>query len=108
MGKQILILGAGFGGLEAATNLREKLDDSYDITLIDKNDSFIIGFTKFDVMFGRRSAEQVKSYYRNLARSPAYCCLPLPLRFVIAQVPSRRSASACWMLTNRVLGSLPK
>jgi sulfide:quinone oxidoreductase len=69
MGKQILILGAGFGGLEAATNLREKLDDSYDITLIDKNDSFIIGFTKFDVMFGRRSAEQVKSYYRNLARA---------------------------------------
>lgn len=67
MSKQILILGAGFGGLETATSLREKLDNSYNITLIDKNDSFIIGFTKFDVMFGRRSAEQVKSYYRNLA-----------------------------------------
>jgi sulfide:quinone oxidoreductase len=67
MGKQILITGAGFGGLEAATSLREKLDDSFNITLIDKNDFFIIGFTKFDVMFGRRSAEEVKSYYKNLA-----------------------------------------
>ena len=67
MGKNILILGAGFGGLEASTSLREKLDDSYNITLIDKNDFFIIGFTKFDVMFGRRSAEEVKNYYRNIS-----------------------------------------
>lgn len=68
MGKQILILGAGFGGLEAATSLREKLDDSFNITLIDKNDFFIIGFAKFDVMFGCRSAEEVKSYYKNIAK----------------------------------------
>ena len=47
--------------------MREKLDDSYNITLIDKNDFFIIGFTKFDVMFGRRSAEEVKNYYRNIS-----------------------------------------
>lgn len=67
MAKKILILGAGFGGLEAATSLREKLDDSFEITLIDKNDFFIIGFTKFDVMFGRRDAEKIKSYYKNLA-----------------------------------------
>ena len=46
MGKEILILGAGFGGLEAATGLREQLDDSHNITLIDKNDAFIIGFNK--------------------------------------------------------------
>lgn len=67
MGKDILILGAGFGGLEAATGLRERLDDSHKITLVDKNDSFVIGFNKFDVMFGRRSAESVKSYYKDLA-----------------------------------------
>ena len=64
---QYLILGAGFGGLEAATSLRQKLDNSFDVTLIDKNDFFIIGFTKFDVMFGRRTAEEVKSYYKNIA-----------------------------------------
>ena len=38
MVKNILILGAGFGGLEASTSLREKLDDSFNITLIDKNE----------------------------------------------------------------------
>jgi sulfide:quinone oxidoreductase len=64
---KILILGAGFGGLQAATRLKEELNESADITLIDKNDSFFIGFTKFDVMFGRRSSEQVKSYYKDLA-----------------------------------------
>jgi sulfide:quinone oxidoreductase len=64
---KILILGAGFGGLQTATRLREELNESADITLIDKNDSFLIGFTKFDVMFGRRSSEDVKSYYKNLA-----------------------------------------
>jgi sulfide:quinone oxidoreductase len=67
MGKEILILGAGFGGLEAATGLRQQLDDSHRITLIDKNDSFVIGFNKFDVMFGRRSPESVKSYYQDIA-----------------------------------------
>ena len=67
MATKVLILGAGFGGLQAAKRLSEELDDSANITLIDKNDSFSIGFTKFDVMFGRRSPEEVKSYYKNLA-----------------------------------------
>ena len=67
MGKDILILGAGFGGLEAATSLRAQLDASHSVTLVDKNSSFVIGFNKFDVMFGRRSVESVKSYYKDLA-----------------------------------------
>ena len=67
MVKDILILGAGFGELEASTSLRWKLDDSFNITLIDKNEFFTIGCTKFDVMFGRRSIEKVKSYYKNIA-----------------------------------------
>jgi sulfide:quinone oxidoreductase len=61
MGTNILILGAGFGGLEAATGLRQQLDESHQITLVDKSDSFVIGFNKFDVMFGRRTTESVKS-----------------------------------------------
>jgi sulfide:quinone oxidoreductase len=67
MKKHILILGAGFGGLEAATSLRQELDESFQITLVDKSSYFMIGFSKFDVMFGRRSQEAVKSYYSNLA-----------------------------------------
>ena len=67
MGKQIVILGAGFGGLEAATSLREQLLDEHTITLIDRKDHFYIGFKKLEVMFGRSSADGVKSYYRDLA-----------------------------------------
>jgi sulfide:quinone oxidoreductase len=53
--------------LEAATGLRQQLDESHQITLVDKSDSFVIGFNKFDVMFGRRTTESVKSYYKDLA-----------------------------------------
>jgi sulfide:quinone oxidoreductase len=67
MNKHILILGAGFGGLEAATSLREELPADYTITLVDRNDHFLIGFSKFDVLFGRYGAEQVKAYYHDLA-----------------------------------------
>ncbi len=68
MAKEILILGAGFGGLEAATGLRQGLDSSYRVTLIDKSDYFIIGFSKFEVLFGRQTAHGVKSFYRDLAQ----------------------------------------
>jgi NADH dehydrogenase FAD-containing subunit len=40
MDKRILILGAGFGGLEAATSLRKRLNDSFEVTLIDKKEDF--------------------------------------------------------------------
>ena len=66
MKKKILILGGGFGGLEVATSLRANLDDSFKITLIDKKDFFIFGFTKFDLMFGRRAPEDIKFYYSEL------------------------------------------
>ncbi len=36
---RIVVLGAGFGGLELATLLSEALGDSIDVTLIDKSDS---------------------------------------------------------------------
>ncbi|MDX1689375.1 MAG: FAD-dependent oxidoreductase, partial [Candidatus Promineifilaceae bacterium] len=67
MGEEIVILGAGFGGLEAATGLSEGLDPSHRITLIDKVDHFYVGFSKFEVMFGRQPAERVKAYYADLA-----------------------------------------
>jgi len=54
MGESILILGAGFGGLEAATRLRGALDESFEITVVDQHDFFNFGFTKFDLVFGRR------------------------------------------------------
>jgi sulfide:quinone oxidoreductase len=40
MSTRILILGAGFGGLELSTMLSEALGDALGLTLIDKSDSF--------------------------------------------------------------------
>ena len=65
---RVLILGAGFGGLELSTRLSEDLADDVQVTLIDKNDAFIFGFSKLDVMFGRRTADDVRLHYRDIAK----------------------------------------
>ena len=64
--KKILILGAGFGGLESALSLGVLLDDNYSITLIDKSDSFFIGFSKFEILFDRKKENEIKYMYRDL------------------------------------------
>ncbi len=64
--KRILILGAGFGGLEAATGLAERLDDGYEIVLVDRAGAFFIGFSKIDVLFGRATARDVSYPYEDL------------------------------------------
>ena len=53
MSERIVVLGAGFGGLELSTMLSEALGGDVDVTLIDKSDAFVFGFSKLDVMFGR-------------------------------------------------------
>lgn len=63
---KILVLGAGFGGLELTTRLSEELGEQVDITLVDRNDSFIFGFSKLDVMFGRVSSDAVRHHYRDM------------------------------------------
>jgi sulfide:quinone oxidoreductase len=65
---RIVILGAGFGGLELASRLSAGLGDEVDIALIDQSDSFVFGFAKLDVMFGRRTASAVRHYYRDLVQ----------------------------------------
>jgi sulfide:quinone oxidoreductase len=64
----VVILGAGFGGLELSTRLSSAFGDGIKITLIDKNDAFIFGFSKFELMFGRADKEGVSSYYRTIAK----------------------------------------
>lgn len=56
---KILLLGAGFGGLELSSALSEEFGDELDITLIDRSAGFVFGFSKLDVMFGRTTAEAV-------------------------------------------------
>lgn len=65
---RILVLGAGFGGLELTTTLAEEFDGELEITLIDKTDSFVFGFSKLDVMFGRVTEDHVKHKYADLVK----------------------------------------
>ena len=66
--KHVVILGAGFGGLELATRLSETISDSARVTLIDRNDSFYFGFSKLEVMLGRQSADEVRLHYRDVEK----------------------------------------
>lgn len=68
MATKVVILGAGFGGLELSTLLSESGDGQFDVTLIDKNDSFVFGFSKLDVLFGNKSVEEIKHRYSDLTK----------------------------------------
>ncbi|HEY3755523.1 MAG TPA: FAD-dependent oxidoreductase [Opitutaceae bacterium] len=74
MKTRILVLGAGFGGLELTTLLTESLGDSVDITLIDKSDSFTFGYSKLDVMFRGTPVESVGLPYRNFVKPGVRFC----------------------------------
>ncbi len=77
---RVVVLGAGFGGLELSTRLAEELGDRIDIVLVDRGEGFVFGFSKLDVMFGRTSASQVVHPYRDIERPG--------LRFVQATIRS--------------------
>ena len=68
MVQSIVVLGAGFGGLELVSMLSDAVADQVEITLIDKSDSFIFGFSKLDVMFGRRGLDEVRAHYADLLK----------------------------------------
>jgi len=65
MSKHVVILGAGFGGLELSTRLSETLADELHVTLIDRSDSFVFGFSKFEVMLGHQTTEDVRLPYSD-------------------------------------------
>jgi sulfide:quinone oxidoreductase len=77
---RILILGAGFGGLELSTMLSDELGDDVEVVLIDQAEGFVFGFSKLDVMFGRVPATAVVHPYRDLSKPG--------LRFVHATITS--------------------
>src|SRR5690242_7129399 len=75
---RVVVLGAGFGGLELTTKLSAELGDEADVVLIDKEDGFVFGFSKLDVMFGRTAADAVFHPYGDLAKAG--------VRFVKAEI----------------------
>jgi sulfide:quinone oxidoreductase len=83
---RVVVLGAGFGGLELTASLSEALGDQADVVLIDRSDGFVFGFSKLDVMFGRSTFESVVHPYAALVKPG--------VRFVSATVeaidPDRR------------------
>lgn len=68
MNLRVVVLGAGFGGLELCTLLSEALGDRLDLTLIDKSDTFYFGYSKLDVMFGRKAPDAVRLAYQNITK----------------------------------------
>jgi sulfide:quinone oxidoreductase len=65
---RIVVLGAGFGGLELTTLLCEEAGEDLDIVLIDKGEGFVFGFSKLDVMFGRERPEAVLHPYASIVK----------------------------------------
>jgi sulfide:quinone oxidoreductase len=63
---RIVILGAGFAGLELAALLSEEFGENAGVVLIDKSDGFVFGFSKLDVMFGRATADHVVHRYADM------------------------------------------
>ncbi len=68
MKTKVLILGAGFGGLELSTMLSEEVADQVDVTLIDRNDAFVFGYSKLDVMFGREKMADARLPYSSFVK----------------------------------------
>jgi sulfide:quinone oxidoreductase len=77
---RVVVLGAGFGGLELTTRLSEELGDDADVVLVDRRDGFTFGFSKLDVMFGKQAAEAVHHPYVDVVKPG--------VRFVQATVTS--------------------
>ena len=69
MPMRVVVLGAGFGGLELSARLSEAVSDEVEVTLIDRSEAFVFGFSKLDVMFGKQTPDAVRHRYRDMARS---------------------------------------
>jgi sulfide:quinone oxidoreductase len=63
---RIVVLGAGFGGLELSARLSAEFDKGADVVLIDKSPDFVFGFSKLDVMFGHALPEVSRHPYRDV------------------------------------------
>lgn len=65
---RVVVLGAGFGGLELTTRLSEEFGDEVDVVLIDQSDGFVFGFSKLEVMFGRALPAEVHHPYAGVVK----------------------------------------
>jgi sulfide:quinone oxidoreductase len=68
MDEHVVILGAGFAGLELATRLSDTFADEVRVTLIDQNEAFFFGYSKLDVLFGRKATAEVLLEYSEFSK----------------------------------------
>jgi sulfide:quinone oxidoreductase len=64
--QKVVILGAGFAGLQLATRLSEDVPGEVDVTIIDKSDAFVFGFSKLDLMYGRADLDSIRLPYARI------------------------------------------
>lgn len=83
---RVVVLGAGFGGLELASSVAGRCGYGVEVTLIDRAEGFVFGFSKLDVMVGRVPPARVLHRYASMVQPG--------VRFVTATVtaidPGRR------------------
>ncbi|MFE7741307.1 NAD(P)/FAD-dependent oxidoreductase [Nocardia sp. NPDC057455] len=65
--RTVLVLGAGFGGLELATRLSGSPADDLHVVIIDRNDAFTFGFAKLDILFRDLPPEAARVPYARFA-----------------------------------------
>jgi len=56
--QRVLILGGGFGGIQAAKTLKEKLGERVEISLVDRRPFFMAGFRKTWALTGQSTLEE--------------------------------------------------
>jgi sulfide:quinone oxidoreductase len=75
---KVVVLGGGFGGVAAANELRGRLGQDDEVVLIDRRDTFAMGFAKLWDLAGVRPIAQGTRSLRDLARKG--------IRFVEAEI----------------------
>lgn len=55
--KRVLILGGGFGGIAAARRLKQRLGEEVDVILVDRRETFMVGFRKSWALVGESTLE---------------------------------------------------
>ena len=79
--QRVLVLGAGFGGLELTTRLSDEFGTDVEVVLIDQSDAFVFGFSKLDVMFGKAMPEAVRHPYADISK-PGVRFVQSPIRTI--------------------------
>ena len=63
---RVLVLGAGFGGIAAATRLRSLLDPAHEIVLVDRRADFVMGLRKTWAIVGAHPLEEGRRHLADL------------------------------------------